>query len=223
MKSLGLQSEHNENKDAFKISPLSNIRAYIAALFMTTPSMSISSLPAHGEDIVSVVSHQLSWWDKNSMIDNPEDMISPYEIVFRHGIKKTLEKINNLNQIPKWWQPIVYYRSAWPNRGKEMPIDTIRAWNLPEKFDIGPKSIDPEKPVSSIYLTLGKRKFMVTPNVGKIQNMYMTSNNLVLETTFITMEYDKEYRLIRLVRKLLQSPVWPGEKEWFPWVTVIEM
>jgi hypothetical protein len=60
MKSLGLQSEYKENKDVFKISPWSNIRAYVAALFMTTPSMSVSSLPIQTEDIAPVVSRQLS-------------------------------------------------------------------------------------------------------------------------------------------------------------------
>jgi|GEM_PF-1735362 len=85
----------------------------------------------------------------------------------------------------------------------------MKKLNLPDKFDISPRYIDPENPVSSMVLHLGNRKFEITPDIGNIQNVTLTEKELIITTTILgfTITYDKEKKLPDLLSRLRKTPV----------------
>lgn len=55
---------------------------------------------------------------------------------------------------------------------------------------------------------LGNRSFSITPDIGKIKKIYLTSGELVIETTlFFDITYDKQIKLPNLMLKLWMTPV----------------
>jgi len=132
MNNLGLQSETINNHRPPKISPLHDIRTYIVALLIAIPSMSV-----YGKDIVSLVSHQLSWWDKDSdpswqvdkktFNDVAGESIEMYkEQLFKAAVAVALAPIDSLLAIPTGGIPLKYPTSA--------PTD------LPKTIDFYPKN-----------------------------------------------------------------------------------
>jgi|GEM_PF-3262274 len=86
-----------------------------------------------------------------------------HETVFKDGVKRALSGINDINQIPLGGLKINYYGSAGERQGKPIPVEMIKTFNLPEKFDISPRKIG--KPLSSMILIIGDRKFDINPNL----------------------------------------------------------
>lgn len=75
-----------------------------------------------------------------------------------------------------------------------------------------------------MVLHLGNRKFSITPDIGKIKNIYLTTEELVIETTlFFDISYDKQVKLPNMLLKLWMTPVGKWEKSGFLWTTVIEI
>jgi len=86
-----------------------------------------------------------------------------HETVFKDGVKRALSGINDINQIPLGGLKINYYGSAGERQGKQIPIEMIKTFNLPERFDISPRKIG--KPLSSMALVIGDRKFDINPDL----------------------------------------------------------
>lgn len=195
---------------------LPNIRAYILTALLLVPSLEIQA-----DNILSQKESQSSKYIKQSS----KEKIVPYftyEAIFKEGIKEALKGINNISQIPVWGKYIDYYRDEWTLKWVKMTKESLDVLNLPESFDINPRIIT--KPVSSIFFCLWERKFSITPLVGKIKNMYINTEELIIETNiFIDISYDKEIKLGDLMFKLWMTPVGKWEKKWFVWTTVIEL
>ena len=86
-----------------------------------------------------------------------------------------------------------------------MTPENIKAFHLPDRIDISPKQFSSE--VSQMNITLGNRKFTVSPDIGNIKKIYLTADKLVIETTvFVDIAYDKTKKLPDLMLKLSRTP-----------------
>ena len=197
---------------------LPNIRSYIAALLMLTPS-----LQAKSSDPITTEQEKYIWiYQKNDPMEKNKESMSSYEMMFKDGIQKTINTIGAINQIPIWWKHITYYRDEWALKWEKLIPESIRILKLPEKFDISPRTIT--KPVASILFHLGERKFSIKPDIGKIKDIYLTPKELIIETTLLfNISYDKQIRLPDLMYKLWMTPIGKWEKIWFRWTTVVEI
>lgn len=82
----------------------------------------------------------------------------------------------------------------------------MQVLKFPEKFDISPRDII--KPVVSMTLHLGNRKFEITPDVGKIKDIYLTPDKLVIQSTLLfDISYDKQMKLPDLMFRLWMTPL----------------
>ena len=197
---------------------LPTIRTAIATILLCIPSVTTSSedarLPSHS---LSIQTYQ-----ETDVSDENIDHIASYEVIFKDGIRKALDGLNDINQIPQWWKHIDYYRDIWNLEGKKLIPGSIKALKLPENFDISPKNI--KKPVVSLIVSLGNRQFCITPLIGKISNIHMTPEAFVVETNiFVDITYSKEIKLPDLMFRLWMSPETKGEKAGFRGVTVTEI
>lgn len=114
------------------------------------------------------------------------------EIMFKTAIRATFMSLKSLNDIPYGGKKIEY-----PKGIKFQPGD------LPELFDIQPKKIT--EPQKSIRFVLGKRSFDVEPIMGKVQDIFLTEEALVIETTFKNITYNKVNKLPDLCRRLRKT------------------
>ncbi len=206
--------QHQEKKHTL----LSTIRTYIAALLLMTPSMNVQS-----EDISKLWQEKFvsSYHENNSSEKKVESMVS-YKVIFKDGVRKTLKWLNSISKIPVWGKPIVYYRDEGNIKWKPIRAESVKAMNLPEKFDISPRSVT--TPVSSMVLHLWNRKFDINPDLCNIKNLYLTSEALVIETTLLfDIIYDKQEKLPDLLYRLWTTPKGKGEKKWFRGTTVTEI
>lgn len=151
------------------------------------------------------------------------DEIWSYEVIFKDGIRKALHGLNNILQIPKWWKIIEYFRDDEHASlaGKKMSQQAVKSMNLPESFDISPKEFSWS--ISSMNFHLGDRTFNIEPWIGKIQNIKLNSIELIIETTWKNIVYDKDGELPRLMFKLWKTPKGKWKKEWFKGSTVKEI
>ena len=191
--------ENRENKEQYKKpvkSKKADISSYIAALLMLVPS-------------VSVQSEDMSTQQRNTSTDRYEERydaretveIMAHEVLFKNGVRKTLKGLNSISQIPVGGQPIQYYRDT----GKPISAESVKAMNLPDKFDISPRVVN--DPVSSMVFTIGNRKFDISPDLCNIKDIYLTSDALVIETTLLfDISYDKEEKLPDLMYRLWNTP-----------------
>jgi hypothetical protein len=147
-------------------------------------------------------------------------MIS-YESIFKDGIREALKWLNNINQIPLWGKHINYYRDEGNNKAQKLREESVKTLNLPDRFDISPRHIT--TPVPSMIFHLGNRKFSISPLIGKINDIVMTPDWLVIETTLLDIMYNKQDKLPNLMFRLRMTPVGKWEKPWFRGTTVVEL
>lgn len=212
--------EKKENIDAEGApSPkIAQLKSYIAALLMLVPTLQVQSWANPTEQQEQIVS---SYQEKKSSVENVEYMVS-YETIFKDGIKKTLNDLNDINQIPVWWKTITYYRDSGNLKGKAITPESVKALELPDKFDISPRVVN--SPVESMVLILWNRNFDISPDICNIKNIYLTTEELVIETTlFFDITYDKQEKLPDLLFRLWKTPKGKWEKEWFRATTVTEI
>lgn len=193
------------------------IRIPLMTVLMMTGTWTIKS-----EDVSTFSISQDIREEKPKAKENEENLWA-YEMIFKDGIRKALGGLNNICQIPKWWKVIEYFRDDnHPTlAGKKMSPQAVKWNNLPETFDISPREFNWS--LSSMNFHLGKRTFNIEPWVGKIQHVYLNSKELIIETTFKDIVYDKEKELPRLMFKLWRTPTEKWKKEWFKWSTVTEL
>jgi len=210
----------NQHEKKKRILPI--IRAYLTALLLMSPSAEYTtqaSIASPQQEVVGI-----EYQENNTSAEDGEstESLSAYEIIFKHGIRETLKHLNAIDQIPMWGKHIDYYRDEWTLKGKKLSPESIQSLRLPEKFDISPRVIT--RPVESMVLHLGNRKFSITPDLGKIKNIYLTPEELVIETTlFIDITYDKQIKLPNMLLKLWRTPTGKGKKSGFVWTTVVEI
>lgn len=212
------KEERMPHKHEKKNTILPIIRTYLTALLLITPSVQLKS-----EEGVKPQQEEAIWIyeDSDSKAESMEVMTS-YEIIFKDGIRKALKNLNAIHQIPVWGKTIEYYRDEWTLKGNKIQTESVQILKFPEKFDISPRVIT--SPVTSMVLHLGNRKFSITPDLGKIKNIYLTSGELVIETTlFFDISYDKQVKLPNMLLKLWMTPAGKWEKSGFLWTTVIEI
>ncbi len=135
------------------------------------------------------------------------------EAVFKDGIRRALKGLNSISQIPTGGKPIEYYRSEGSVKGKKLRPEAVQALNLPEKFDISPRHIT--KPVKSMVLSLGNRRFDVDPLIGNIQSISLDAHGLFIGTTLKNITYDKQEKLPDLMFRLWMTPKGKGVKSGF--------
>jgi hypothetical protein len=146
-----------------------------------------------------------------------------YELIFKEGIRKALEGLNDISQIPKWWKAIEYYRDSENLKGQKMKPEYVKTMWLPDKFDISPRMIT--APVKSMVFRLWDRNFDIDPKIGNIKKVYLSDSYLVIENTmpFCDVEYDKTEKIPDLFFRLWSTPRGKWEKSWFTWSTVTEI
>ncbi|MFA7298785.1 MAG: hypothetical protein WC010_04030 [Candidatus Absconditabacterales bacterium] len=218
-----------ENKDQIladnhkkKDTILPTIRTYLAAVLLVGPSFQIQSedIKNNQKDIPVGI-----YEDRNESTESTENM-ARYEAIFKDGIRKAINPIQTLNQIPLGGKNIEYDRDEGNIKEKKIASETVKKLNLPEKFDINPKVV--KKPISSIIFTLGDRKFKVTPIVGKIENIYLNTDALVIEGSALfdifreDIIYDRNNKLPDLMFRLWMTSPGKGKKTGFKGVTIEE-
>jgi len=192
---------------------LTNIRTYIAALLLMTPTLQVQS-----EDNLDIQTQgELTWvYREHHNSEEHTETIASYETIFKNGIKNALHGINSINQIPLWGKHIEYYRNEW---WPKLSPESVQKLGLPTTFDIMPRNVT--QPTSSMYFHLGNRKFKISLKHGKIANIYMTPEDLVIETSFfVDITYNKETKLPDLMFRLFKTPIGKWEKPWFRWTVV---
>lgn len=200
-----------------KNSILPIIRAYLIAILLITPSMQLKSEGALKQQQEAIWVYQ----DDDTSEEAVESMTS-YEVIFKDGIRKALTGVNKISQIPAWGKHIDYYRDEWGLKWKKIRPESVQVLKFPDRFDISPRDIT--KPVASMVFHLWNRKFSISPDLGKIKDIYLTQEKLVVETTlFFDITYDKQAKLPDLMYKLWMTPIGKWEKSWFKWTTVIEI
>ncbi|HMS91685.1 MAG TPA: hypothetical protein PKC87_05670 [Candidatus Absconditabacterales bacterium] len=210
----------NQYEEKNRILPI--IRAYLTAVLLMNPSAEYTTQANIASSQQEVTS--LEYQEDKVSPGDPESVESviSYEIIFKHGIRETLKHLNAIQQIPMGGKHIDYYRDEGNLKGKKLSQESIQSLRLPEKFDISPRNIN--RPVESMVLYLGNRKFSITPDLGKIKNIYLTPEELVIETTlFIDITYDKQIKLPNLLLKLWRTPIGKGQKAGFVGTTVTEL
>lgn len=119
------------------------------------------------------------------------------ERICKDGIRKALQTVNSIDQIPKWGKEIIYYRQEGKLKGQKLSKDSMKALHLPETFDISPRVI--KDPVVSMVFHLWGRKFDIEPDVGQIKSIKLTTTALELQVgkrgVDITKVYDKQTKL----------------------------
>jgi hypothetical protein len=84
------------------------IRTYIAALLMMTPNINVQSknTSTYGQE-----EYASSYQEKKIDAETAEYLPS-HEIIFKNGMKKTLDKVNDLSEIPIGGKIIEYFRDG---------------------------------------------------------------------------------------------------------------
>ncbi len=189
--------------------------ALLAALLTTSaPSLSHEK-PPYEESL---------WVSTSTNITAKKDQIAEYmnfEIIFKTGIRNALRGLNDINQIPQWGKYIDYYWDDGKLKGQKLKPEYIKLMWLPDRFDIMPRSID--EPIKCMTFCLGNRRFTIEPIAGKIQKVVLNTTALVIITTLIDLEYDKEEKLPDLFFRLWNTSVWKWIKPWFKWSIVTEI
>ncbi len=222
MKHIGYHSVNThippENNQRSRDIVLPLIRICILQILLLTPSFPTQG---GGEQISS---KQASWRydEKKSPAERLEVQVSR-DAIFRDWIQKVLNWLNDINQIPIGGKHIDYYRDAGDLKWKKITSESVRALNLPQKFDVSPRNI--RHPVPSMVFHLGDRKFEITPTVWKIKNISLTSEALIITTNILNLDivYNKENKLPTLISRLWSTHAGKWEKKWFKWTTVIEI
>lgn len=208
-------SSHIQEK---KNTIVSVLRASVMAALLMTPSLQMQSKSAS-----FISQEQIGWLQqkKDTQSENAEFMVS-YEAILKDGVKKALTGLNSVSQIPEGGKTIDYYRDDWILKWKKLTPESVKKLNLPDKFDISPRSVT--SPVPSMVFHLKDRKFDISPDRCNIKNFYLTSEALVIETTlYFDITYDKDKKLPELFYKLWMLPAGKWEKEWFRGTTVTEI
>jgi hypothetical protein len=212
---LDYRDEDNHEKKN-RILPM--MRTYLLAALLLVPS-----LPTQSEDIIDR-QQGISVWigdEKDPTKESVEVGVS-YEVILKNGIKKALNWMDTLSDIPTGGKRLEYYRNEWSLKGKKLSPESIKKLNLPEVIDINPRTIN--APISSMTFTIGNRKFDIAPDICDIKKISLTKEALVIETTLLfVLTYNKSKRLPDLMYRLWMCPKWKWEKEWFRATTVTEI
>jgi len=153
---------------------------------------------------------------ENDLAKNMVAETMNFEQVFKTGIKEALTKLDVIGQLPDKGQPIEYKRDEWTLKGKKIDEKYLKALNLPSKLNIFPKTIENKLP--SMVFQLGERYFSIKPWLWKIEEVILTKESLIIETTFKNLTYDKQERVPRQMYDLRTL----GEKVEFDWSYVNE-
>lgn len=214
-----LRPEENKIPKQNQGNPMIKI-AIIAALALSLSWNTIT----HSRDKDLAPSWQVDEQKNNNIVDEERESVNSYEAIFKEGIRKTLNTVNSLDDIPVGGKKIEYYRLEWSQKWEKMDPETIKKLRFPESFDITPKEII--QPTTTIEISVGDRYFTVCPDVGKFTGITMTQNALQLNISAIfsfTKEYDKNEKLPSLLLKLWNTPRGPWVKTWFPGSVITEI
>ncbi len=189
----------------------------------------VPSMVVQSEDVSKLWQerYRSSYEGRYTIKENKETMVS-YESIFKDGIRKALNWLNSIDQIPVWGKKITYYRNS--DNGNSVPLskENIKILWLPETFDISPRVVGTTS-ISCMYVILGNRKFSISPDIGEISNISLTSTWLIIEIKafFWTIQenivYDKQQKLPDLMWRLWISPRGKGEKKGFKATKVKEL
>jgi len=133
------------------------------------------------------------------------------EAIIKIAVKKTLLQTQSIYNFPK--------EIKYDGLMKSQPDNK----EYPTLLDINPKIIG-GTPIRFITITIGNRKFNVSPIAGKITWIKFDNNKgLIMTTTYQEKVYDNNKKLPDLVIKLRTTSRIKWEKEWFFGVKVTEI